>query len=81
MEDLQVDNFSVFPNPVPADGAFRLKSREGIIFLFDVHGREVLKKELSPGEALSTSGLKQGLYLITHQDRQGKISRGSLVVE
>jgi hypothetical protein len=69
------------PNPVRKNEAFRLAGREGSILLTDVQGREVLRKEMALDEAISTADLRPGLFQIILNDKQGKISRGRLVVE
>lgn len=74
-------NLLLQPNPAGKNAFFHLGDGEGILLLTDMQGREILKKEISANEGISTTGMKAGLYQVMLQSRNGKISRGRLVVE
>lgn len=74
-------NLLLQPNPAGKNAFFHLGDGEGKLLLTDMQGREILKKEISANEGISTAGMKAGLYLVLLQSRNGKTSRGRLVVE
>jgi|GEM_PF-5447266 len=72
---------SLFPNPLACGTSFRLNAGSGRLTLLDMQGRMILEKAISGNEAVSTQGMKSGLYQISFEDEQGKIFRSRLMVQ
>ncbi len=62
------NSLKIFPNPFSSDLTIQLKNSEGIvksIVVYDITGKDCLKQKFtSSNEIISTSHLRQGLYLV-----------------
>lgn len=68
IEEVPTNTFTVFPNPVGADGTFFLKSKypiEGILRLYDTTGKEVLSTPMNGASSqYNVQGLSPGFYIL-----------------
>lgn len=63
VEDLVIDYVQIYP--VPFKDTLTVKGvQNSIITLFDSQGRQVLKKEISEGEMITTNQLQAGFYSV-----------------
>ena len=84
VQDFQLDNLSIFPNPVKVDGAITIKSPNNErlnIKMYDLLGKLVLKQEVSTNTAIQIGhlNLSTGLYLYEIVS-ETKIKKGKLLV-
>ena len=77
----QIDDLRIFPNPVDGDYVNIFSSLNGdkYVELFDVNGRKVLSTSIS-GNTLDISGLERGFYLAT-VTIEGKSSNSKLIID
>lgn len=60
--DVEVNTVKVYPNPVVNE--LRISEYTGVVTLFDMSGKVVLKSVVGNDEAIDVSGLKNGIYIV-----------------
>jgi hypothetical protein len=74
---LRAGSLNVYPNP--AAGKVAVTGAAGMVQFLDIQGKVVL--EVQAGPAISTSGLKPGIYLVRGRDENGKPAITRLVLQ
>jgi uncharacterized repeat protein (TIGR01451 family) len=68
-------NVNIFPNPANDYLYITCNSGEGMITLFDLSGKEILKQEMVKNFTLDISSLNAGIYMINIQTPLGNYSK------
>jgi len=73
-----LDNVSVYPNPTKGTVNVMIpnNTEKSIITLFDLQGREILKKETNQiNTSFSIDSLQDGIYLVNIENNNGTVSK------
>ncbi|WP_299116632.1 endonuclease [uncultured Winogradskyella sp.] len=76
IDDLTIENISIYPNPVKSLLNFNLKSDiETHIEIYDVLGKRVYVKIINTSKALDLHNLKNGVYILKISQGQSNITK------
>jgi hypothetical protein len=64
MEDISLDNISIYPNPTNDVLSFKGFTNNVMISIFDTLGKIVLNKTIEANQSLDVSNLQSGIYII-----------------
>ncbi|PKP52653.1 MAG: hypothetical protein CVT92_07945 [Bacteroidetes bacterium HGW-Bacteroidetes-1] len=72
-----LDKVQLYPNPVKAGGLVQLSTEAEPITIYDHSGRFIMSTKST---TINTEGLKQGIYILTIQTKNGSIQKQKLFV-
>ena len=83
---LAVDEIPIQPNklicfPNPADQRLEIKSEKGLIKVFDLMGRELLRTESDGHVQVNTSNWVNGTYIVTLHTARGVVLNSKVIIE
>src|SRR5690625_3847803 len=91
INDLQVDPFIIYPNPINKNASFFIKGNdliqiEGSLTILDISGRQIMQKNFTfnkePQEHVLPNNMQSGMYYFIIQDKEGnRLFQKTILIE